>query len=76
MALHYIDNLDARLEMFSAGYTTAKPLADASSIGCARCREIWSNRWRNFSQTHLLCRNPINCCNADDYLSQKPARND
>src|SRR5256886_6119723 len=27
MALHYIDNLDARLEMFSAGYTTAKPLA-------------------------------------------------
>jgi 3'-5' exoribonuclease len=28
MALHYIDNLDARLEMFAAGYTTAKPLAD------------------------------------------------
>ena len=28
MALHYIDNLDARLEMFSAGYTTAKRLAD------------------------------------------------
>jgi 3'-5' exoribonuclease len=28
MALHYIDNLDARLEMFSAGYTTAKHLAD------------------------------------------------
>jgi 3'-5' exoribonuclease len=28
MALHYIDNLDARLEMFLAGYTTAKPLAD------------------------------------------------
>jgi 3'-5' exoribonuclease len=27
MALHYIDNLDARLEMFTAGYTTAKPLA-------------------------------------------------
>ena len=27
MALHYIDNLDARLEMFFAGYTTAKPLA-------------------------------------------------
>jgi 3'-5' exoribonuclease len=27
MALHYIDNLDARLEMFSAGYATAKPLA-------------------------------------------------
>jgi 3'-5' exoribonuclease len=27
MALHYIDNLDARLEMFSAGYTTAKPIA-------------------------------------------------
>ena len=24
--LHYIDNLDARLEMFFAGYTTAKPL--------------------------------------------------
>ena len=24
--LHYIDNLDARLEMFAAGYTTAKPL--------------------------------------------------
>jgi 3'-5' exoribonuclease len=28
MALHYIDNLDARLEMFFAGYLTAKPLAD------------------------------------------------
>jgi 3'-5' exoribonuclease len=28
MALHYIDNLDARLEMFEAGYATAKPLAD------------------------------------------------
>src|SRR5207245_2413872 len=27
MALHYIDNLDARLEMFAAGYTTATPLA-------------------------------------------------
>jgi len=27
MALHYIDNLDARLEMFFAGYMTAKPLA-------------------------------------------------
>ena len=28
MTLHYIDNLDARLEMFSAGYVTAKLLAD------------------------------------------------
>jgi 3'-5' exoribonuclease len=27
MALHYIDNLDARMEMFAAGYMTAKPLA-------------------------------------------------
>ena len=27
MVLHYIDNLDARLEMFAAGYATAKPLA-------------------------------------------------
>src|SRR6266480_1306651 len=27
MLLHYIDNLDARLEMFAAGYLTAKPLA-------------------------------------------------
>ena len=27
MALHYIDNLDARLEMFAAGYLVAKPLA-------------------------------------------------
>jgi 3'-5' exoribonuclease len=27
MALHYIDNLDARLEMFAAGYVTAKTLA-------------------------------------------------
>ena len=26
MTLHYIDNLDARLEMFAAGYMTAKPL--------------------------------------------------
>src|SRR5579864_4271061 len=28
MALHYIDNLDARLEMFAAGYLIAKPLSD------------------------------------------------
>jgi len=28
IALHYIDNMDARLEMFSVGYLTAKPLAD------------------------------------------------
>jgi len=28
MVLHYVDNLDARLEMFAAGYTTATPLAD------------------------------------------------
>ncbi len=28
MTLHYIDNLDARLEMFAAGYLTAKPIAD------------------------------------------------
>jgi 3'-5' exoribonuclease len=28
MALHYIDNLDARLEMFAGGYLTAKPLAN------------------------------------------------
>ncbi len=27
MALHYIDNLDARLEMFAAGYLTAKNIA-------------------------------------------------
>jgi 3'-5' exoribonuclease len=27
IALHYIDNLDARLEMIFAGYETAKPLA-------------------------------------------------
>jgi 3'-5' exoribonuclease len=28
MALHYIDNLDARLEMFAAGYLTARPIAE------------------------------------------------
>lgn len=28
MALNYIDNLDARLEMFAGGYLVAKPLAD------------------------------------------------
>jgi 3'-5' exoribonuclease len=28
MALHYIDNLDARLEMFAGGYATAKQLAE------------------------------------------------
>lgn len=28
MALHYIDNLDARLEMFASGYLTARPIAD------------------------------------------------
>jgi 3'-5' exoribonuclease len=28
MALHYIDDLDSKLEMFAAGYTTAQPLAD------------------------------------------------
>src|ERR1043165_6582060 len=33
MALHYIDNLDARLEMFAAGYTTAKPLAPRIFVG-------------------------------------------
>jgi len=27
MALHYIDNLDSKLEMFGAGYATAQPLA-------------------------------------------------
>src|SRR5438046_10561384 len=27
MALHYIDNLDSKLEMFAAGYGTAQPLA-------------------------------------------------
>jgi 3'-5' exoribonuclease len=27
MALHYIDNLDSKLEMFVAGYATAQPLA-------------------------------------------------
>ena len=27
IALHYIDNLDARLEMIFAGYPVAKPLA-------------------------------------------------
>jgi 3'-5' exoribonuclease len=27
MALHYIDNLDSKLEMFAAGYKTAQPLA-------------------------------------------------
>jgi 3'-5' exoribonuclease len=28
MALHYIDDLDSKLEMFAAGYTNAQPLAD------------------------------------------------
>ncbi len=28
MALNYIDNLDARMEMFAAGYLVAKPIAD------------------------------------------------
>jgi 3'-5' exoribonuclease len=28
MTLHYIDNLDSKLEMFAAGYTTAQPLTD------------------------------------------------
>jgi 3'-5' exoribonuclease len=28
MALNYIDNLDARMEMFAAGYLIAKPIAD------------------------------------------------
>jgi 3'-5' exoribonuclease len=28
MALNYIDNLDARMEMFSAGYLVAKPIAE------------------------------------------------
>ena len=27
MALHYIDNLDSKLEMFAGGYATAQPLA-------------------------------------------------
>ena len=29
MALHYVDNLDAKLEMFAAGYETASPLTPA-----------------------------------------------
>jgi 3'-5' exoribonuclease len=28
MALNYIDNLDARMEMFAAGYLVAKPIAE------------------------------------------------
>jgi len=28
MALNYIDNLDARMEMFTAGYLIAKPIAE------------------------------------------------
>jgi 3'-5' exoribonuclease len=28
MALHHIDNLDAKMEMFAGGYVTAKPLAN------------------------------------------------
>src|ERR1041385_1453493 len=36
MALHYIDNLDARLEMFAAGYTPAKPLAARISRRASR----------------------------------------
>jgi 3'-5' exoribonuclease len=28
MALNYIDNLDARMEMFAAGYPVAKPIAE------------------------------------------------
>jgi 3'-5' exoribonuclease len=28
MALHYIDDLDSKLEMFAAGYTNAQPLSD------------------------------------------------
>jgi 3'-5' exoribonuclease len=28
MVLHYIDDLDSKLEMFAAGYTNAQPLAD------------------------------------------------
>jgi len=28
MALNYVDNLDARMEMFSAGYLVAKPIAE------------------------------------------------
>ena len=32
MVLHYIDNLDARLEMFAAGYTTAKLLAETVEL--------------------------------------------
>jgi len=40
----YIDNLDARLEMFAAGYLTPKPLAERISNGSGRCRASWSSR--------------------------------
>ena len=40
MALHYIDNLDARLEMFSAGYRQRNRLPRAFSIVSVRCQEI------------------------------------
>ena len=41
MALHYIDNLDARLEMFAAGYTTPNRWPRAFLIACGRCRGTW-----------------------------------
>ena len=41
MALHYIDNLDARLEMFAAGYTTQSRWPIGFSIGSGRCPAIW-----------------------------------
>ncbi|HEY2125074.1 MAG TPA: hypothetical protein VGG94_06385, partial [Chthoniobacterales bacterium] len=56
MALHYIDNLDARLEMFAAGYATAKPLAPGSSTGCVRCPAISLGRWKSLWNRRRMAR--------------------
>mgnify|MGYP003694340411 CR=1 FL=1 len=49
MTLHYIDNLDARLEMFAAGCLTAKPIAERIFDRVRPLPETWSNHSRNFS---------------------------
>ena len=81
MALHYIDNLDARLEMFAAGYkqqTLAARIFDR-----VRPLGIWSNRSTNshpkrHRKTERCCRGRrcVWVAHASRVLVAAPRRND
>ena len=71
MALHYIDNLDARLEMFLPDIRRRNRWPRAYSIGSVRCREIWSSRWRNFKTAAAQKKT-----NREHYYDKLPAYTD